>query len=190
MTVAAFIASIGSVQTGSRLTWSFARDDAIILSQYIKRTNDKLGVPVWALLFNAFWLLVIGCVYLVSSTGKLSCPNFIAYTAAAPEREKLYSLYQAFNVFIGTAMLTELISFTFPAALLMYQGRDPKYLPRKSPFNLGKFGWLVNALVVGWTAFALVIFSFPVSRPVTAGSMSKLICYLRMREVKLIYWLC
>ena len=83
-------------------------------------------------------------------------------------------LAKAFNVFIGTAALTELISFSFPAALLMWQRRDPKYLPAKSPFNLGKFGWLVNATVLAWTAFALVIFSFPVTLPVAAGSMSKL----------------
>lgn len=70
-------------------------------------------------------------------------------------------------------MLTELISFSFPAALLMWQRRDPKFLPRKSPFNLGKFGWLVDAIVVGWTVFALIIFSFPVALPVRAGSMSK-----------------
>lgn len=69
-------------------------------------------------------------------------------------------------------MLTELISFSFPAALLMWQGRNQKYLPTKSPFNLGKFGWLVNGLVVAWTAFALVLFSLPVVLPVTPGSMS------------------
>lgn len=68
--VAAFIASIGSVQTSSRLTWSFARDDAMVFSTYIKRTNDKLGVPVWALLFNGLWLFVLGCIYLVSSSGE------------------------------------------------------------------------------------------------------------------------
>lgn len=70
-------------------------------------------------------------------------------------------------------MLTELISFTFPAVLLMWRGRHAKYLPRKNPFNLGKFGWLANAIVVGWTVFALVVFSFPVARPVTPGSMSE-----------------
>ena len=70
-------------------------------------------------------------------------------------------------------MLTELISFAFPAALLMWRRRDAKYLPEKSPFNLGKFGWLVNTIVIGWTVFALVIFSFPIARPVTPGSMSK-----------------
>lgn len=70
-------------------------------------------------------------------------------------------------------MLVELISFSFPAALLMWQHRDQKYLPTNNPFNLGRFGWLVNGLVVAWTAFALVIFSLPVTLPVKSGSMSQ-----------------
>ena len=69
-------------------------------------------------------------------------------------------------------MLTELMSFSFPTALLMWRRRNQKYLPTKSPFNLGKFGWLVNGLVVAWTAFALVIFTLPVTMPVKSGSMS------------------
>lgn len=70
-------------------------------------------------------------------------------------------------------MLPELISFTFPAALLMWRRRDPRYLPEKSPFNLGRFGWLVNTLVIGWAVFTLVIFSFPTAEPVRPGSMSE-----------------
>lgn len=69
MLMALFITSIGSVQSGSRLTWSFARDDAIIFSAYVKKTHDRLGVPGWALLFNGFWLAVLGCVHLISSSG-------------------------------------------------------------------------------------------------------------------------
>lgn len=41
----------------------------MILAKYIKLTNDHLGVPVWALVFNAFWLLVLGCIYMVSTSG-------------------------------------------------------------------------------------------------------------------------
>ena len=70
-------------------------------------------------------------------------------------------------------MITELISCALPAALLMHRSRDPKYLPKRTRFNLGKFGWLVNAVVVGWAALLIVIFSFPVQKPVTPGSMSK-----------------
>ena len=71
MTLAGFIAAIGSVQTSSRLTWSFARDDALLFSQHLKKMDPKLGVPLWALLFNAFWLFIIGCIYLASSYGKV-----------------------------------------------------------------------------------------------------------------------
>ena len=69
MLMALFITSIGSVQSGSRLTWSFARDDAIFFSTHVKKTQDRLGVPGWALLFNGFWLAVLGCIHLVSSSG-------------------------------------------------------------------------------------------------------------------------
>lgn len=70
MTAVAFVASIGSVRTDSRLTWSLARDDAMPLSRWLKRTNDDIGVSVWALLFNGFWLSIGGCVHLVSSSGE------------------------------------------------------------------------------------------------------------------------
>lgn len=70
MLLALFITSIGSVQSGSLLTWSFARDDAIFLSAYVKRTQNRLGVPGWTILFNGFWLSVLGCVHLVSSSGE------------------------------------------------------------------------------------------------------------------------
>ena len=69
-------------------------------------------------------------------------------------------------------MLTELISFSFPTALLTWRRRNQRYLPTNSAFNLGKFGWLVNGLVVAWTAFALVIFTLPVTMPAKPGTMS------------------
>ena len=177
MTLAGFITAIGSVQTSSRLTWSFARDDALVFSKHIKRMGDRLGVPVWALLFNAFWLFVIGCIFLVSTSGELS-------QARSPHPQWVMLSVLAFTVFIGTAMVTELISFAFPAALLMWRGRASAYLPKNSLFNLGKAGWLVNSLVVGWTFVALVIFSMPVVQPVTAETMSKS-WSLEMRVTKL-----
>ena len=61
---------IGSVLAASRITWSLARDEAIIFSKYIKKIDPKQGVPIWALCFNAFWILAIGCIYLGSTTGK------------------------------------------------------------------------------------------------------------------------
>ena len=62
---------IGVQQTASRLTWSFARDDALIWSDYIKRVDIALKLPVWAMLFNFVWTSMLGCIYLASSTGNV-----------------------------------------------------------------------------------------------------------------------
>jgi len=91
-------------------------------------------------------------------------------------QKELCLFLTAVNVFVGTATLTELISFFFPAALSTWQRRDLKFLPKISLFNLGKSGWPLNRIVVGWTAWTacgLVIFSFPIAWSVTAGSMSE-----------------
>lgn len=58
------------VQTSSRLTWSFARDNAIMYAKTFEKVHPKLEVPVYSLLLNFFLIFICGCVYLASSTGK------------------------------------------------------------------------------------------------------------------------
>lgn len=69
MTSVAFLTLIGSVLAASKITWSLARDEALILSKFVKKIDRKQGVPVLALCFNALWIGIIGCIYLGSSTG-------------------------------------------------------------------------------------------------------------------------
>ena len=57
-------------ETTSRLIWSFARDNGFLFSRFIGEVNPKLDVPVWAILLNGFVVLVAGCIYLASTTGK------------------------------------------------------------------------------------------------------------------------
>ena len=47
---------IGGVSTASRLTWSFARDDALIWSTFVKKIDPKQQIPVNALAYNAVWI--------------------------------------------------------------------------------------------------------------------------------------
>jgi len=61
-------AIIGSQQTSSRLTYSFARDNTLVLSKFIGRIHPTLDVPVWALLANWLVVFVVGCIYLGSTT--------------------------------------------------------------------------------------------------------------------------
>lgn len=58
-------------QTASRLTWSFARDDALFDSHRLARVSPSLGVPVYALVSNGIVVLLVGIVYVASSTGSL-----------------------------------------------------------------------------------------------------------------------
>jgi len=74
---------------------------------------------------------------------------------------------------VGTALLMEQVSFALPAALLMYQCRDARFLPQESHHNMGLAGWTANAVVVAWTSFGLFIYSFPTLRPVMPGNMNE-----------------
>jgi len=70
MICVAFLTLLGSVLAASRITWAFARDEALIFARFIKKIDRKQGVPLYALLFNSFWILALGCIFLASTTGK------------------------------------------------------------------------------------------------------------------------
>jgi choline transport protein len=145
---AAIFALIGAQQTASRLTWSLARDRAIIGSQWLGEIHPMLQVPVWSLIFNFVVMFIIGCIYLGSSS--------------------------AFNAFIGSGLVLQHISYAFPAALLMYRGRSKEWLPASRSFRLPSLmGWMVNAVTIGFALLVLIFYDFPTVLPVTGSSMSK-----------------
>ncbi|CAG8048734.1 unnamed protein product [Penicillium salamii] len=147
---AAVFALIGGQQTASRLTWSLARDHALIGSQWLSKTHPNLDVPVWSLIFNFVVMFIIGCVYLGSSS--------------------------AFNAFIGTGLILQHISYAFPAALLMYRKRSNIWLPRSRSFRLpGPLGWIMNTITICFAVVVLIFYNFPTTLPVTGTSMSMLL---------------
>lgn len=145
--IGAFFAINGCQQTASRLTWSFARDNGILFSRYIKVVDSSLYVPIWALVFNASIVFIIGCIYLASTT--------------------------AFNALIGSGLVLQQLTFAIPAALLMYRGRSSEFLPPSRSFKLGIFGWVSNSVTVAFALLILVFYDFPAVVPVSAGNMSK-----------------
>ena len=145
---AAIFALIGGQQTASRLTWSLARDHALIGSQWLSKTHPKFDVPVWSLLFNFVVMFIIGCVYLGSSS--------------------------AFNAFIGTGLILQHISYAFPAALLLYRKRSNIWLPRSRSFYLpGIVGWIMNIITICFAVAVLIFYNFPTTLSVTGTSMSR-----------------
>lgn len=142
----------GAIQTASRLTWSFARDDAVVLAPYLSRIHPKWGVPVWSLIANSACVFVLGCVYLGSST--------------------------AFNALVSTGIILQQLSFAFPAALMLYR-RATGTLNEVMPFTKIGFrlrfgvGPVANVLTIVMALLALVFYDLPVVLPVTVGNMSK-----------------
>lgn len=134
-------------QATSRLTWAFARDNALLGSRYLGQVHSTLQVPVWALLVDALVIFIIGCIYLGSST--------------------------AFNAFIASGLLLQQCSFAFPAALLLYHRRSESVLPRGRHVRLGIFGWIANIVTVLFAVLTTVVYCFPVVLPATGSSMSE-----------------
>lgn len=141
----------GAIQTASRLTWSFGRDDAVVFAPFLSRIHPRWGVPVWSLIVNSACVFVLGCVYLGSST--------------------------AFNALVSTGIILQQLSFAFPAALMLYRrakGTLEEVMPQaKIGFKL-RFGVgpVANVLTIVMALLALVFYDLPVVLPVTVGNMN------------------
>lgn len=133
-------------QTASRLTWSFARDKALVFSNHIGRIHPGLGVPVWALIANAVVVFVMGCIYLGSTV--------------------------AFNAIVGTCLILMHVTIAIPILFLMASGRDSRFLPEKGHWNMGVAGWLFNFISVIWALIVLVFYCFPATNPTSGSAMN------------------
>ncbi|KAL2833979.1 amino acid/polyamine transporter I [Aspergillus pseudoustus] len=134
-------------QTASRLTWSFARDDALFYSRKLASIHPSLGIPLYALILNGVCVFLVGIVYVCSST--------------------------AFNSFISTTVIVAQISFAIPALLLILRRRAPHYLPTNRPFKVPTIvGYVSNIICIIWAIILTVFFCFPTLLPVTGGNMN------------------
>ncbi|KEF62511.1 uncharacterized protein A1O9_00484 [Exophiala aquamarina CBS 119918] len=135
------------LQTSSRITWSFARDNALTFSKHLVKIHPKLEVPVFSLLLNYAILVVCGCIFLASRT--------------------------AFNAILSSCVVLQQISFIMPAALLIYRRRSSAFLPENRAFRLPSIvGWTANIVVVVLGLIFTVVFCIPPFRPVTPSSMN------------------
>lgn len=127
----------------SRLCWSFARDNGLPGSKYLAQVNSKLDVPIWAHTVSCIIVAILGCLYLGS--------------------------YTAFNSMVTACIVLLYISYAVPVACLLIRGRASI---NHGPFWLGNFGLAANYVLLAWTLFALVMYSFPAVMPVAPGNMN------------------
>lgn len=59
------------------------------------------------------------------------------------------------------------ISYAIPVVCLLIRGRDNIV---HGPFWMGPIGLFSNIVLLAWTAFTLIMYSFPSVRPVLPGS--------------------
>jgi choline transport protein len=73
-----------------------------------------------------------------------------------------------------TSMITACIvllylSYSIPVVCLLIRGRNNI---RHGPFWLGPIGLVANIVLLAWTLFTLIMYSFPYAKPVAAGNMN------------------
>ncbi|CDR42874.1 CYFA0S10e03334g1_1 [Cyberlindnera fabianii] len=144
----------------ARLCWSFSRDRGLPGSRYWSVVNESTRLPVNAHLMSCFWCAVIGCIYMGSTT--------------------------AYNAMVVGCITFLLLSYAIPIVCLLVRGRSTL---KHGPFWLGPIGLAANLIVLAWTVFAVVFFSFPMSMPVAADSMNYASVVLAAFTIySIVYW--
>jgi choline transport protein len=125
----------------SRLCWSFARDGGLPGSKFLSHVDRRVDVPLRAHIASCFIVCILGLLYLGS--------------------------YTAFNSMVTACIVLLYISYAIPVVCLLIKGRNNI---RHGPFWLGPVGLFSNIVLLLWTCFTLIMYSFPPVRPVVAGS--------------------
>ncbi|GAB7352953.1 hypothetical protein MBLNU459_g3527t1 [Dothideomycetes sp. NU459] len=138
-----FFAGIGALTAASRCTYAFARDGALPGSSLWARVDQRLGIPLWALVLSTVVDCLLGLIYFGSTA--------------------------AFNSFTGAATICLSTSYGLPILVSVLRGRRAV---KHSTFSLGRFGFAINIITLCWITLSVVLFCMPVSLPVTPQSMN------------------
>jgi len=109
----------------------------------LAKVDSKLDVPIWAHTVSCVLVAILGCLYLGS--------------------------YTAFNSMVTACIVLLYISYAIPVVCLLIRGRGSI---NHGPFWLGRFGLMANYVLLAWTVFTLVMYSFPAVMPVAPGNMN------------------
>ncbi|KAF8472577.1 choline transporter [Kalaharituber pfeilii] len=144
----------------ARLCWSFARDRGLPGSRYWSRVDKRMGIPFLAHTMSCTLVAILGALYIGSGT--------------------------AFNSMVTACIVLLYISYAIPVICLLIKGRNNI---KHGPFWLGKFGLFTNIVLLSWTLFTLVMYSFPFVKPVQPDNMNYVsVVYVGVFGFVLIYW--
>lgn len=136
--------SISITVAASRCTWAFARDNAIPMARLWSKVDARHGTPIWALVLTTVIQMLLGVIYLGSSS--------------------------AFLAFVSVGVISLAVSYGIPIFISVFHRRKDVNGAR---WTMGrKVGWVVNIVALAWIMFETVLFSMPTVLPVTASSMN------------------
>lgn len=140
--VAIFFCGMSSVTSNSRMAYAFSRDGAMPFSSVWHKVN-KQEVPI-----NAVWMSA-----------------FISFCMALTSLGSLV----AFEAMVSIATIGLYIAYALPIFFRVTLARK-RFTP--GPFNLGRFGTLVGWIAVLWVVTIAVLFSLPVSYPISVETLN------------------
>ncbi|KAK7269812.1 hypothetical protein RIF29_22564 [Crotalaria pallida] len=139
---AIFFCGMSSITSNSRMVYAFSRDGAMPLSSLWHKVN-KQEVPI-----NAVWLsVVISFCMALTSLGSIV----------------------AFEAMVSIATIGLYIAYALPIFFRVTLARN-HFVP--GPFNLGCYSIIVGWIAVLWVVTISVLFSLPVSYPITIEKLN------------------
>lgn len=147
----AMAANAAGTTSTSRTAWAFARDGGLPASRFFSVINPTLKVPVRMVLTVTLLQMLLGLIYLGSTT--------------------------AFNAVLSMAILGMYASYFSPIVFMFIYGRRSS-APVIRGLNSGMFslgprsGPVVNVIAMMWLVLAMVFSTFPTVEPVTPYNMN------------------
>ncbi|KGO43031.1 Amino acid/polyamine transporter I [Penicillium expansum] len=139
----ALFCSISITTTAGRCTWAFSRDNAIPFSHLWSSTvRDS---PLAALCLVTAVEMLLGLTYLGSSS--------------------------AFTAFASVGVIALAVAYAIPIAISLFVDRRLEISQSRWKLN-PLIGKTANVLALLWIAFQVVLFSMPVTLPVTSETMT------------------
>ncbi|KAK3724484.1 polyamine transporter tpo5 [Vermiconidia calcicola] len=139
-----FMTGASAMLANARMTYAFARDEALPFSSFWSKINPITGTPV-----NAVWFVAVFC----------GCLNLIGLGSTQ-------TIYAIFNL---CAPCLDLSYIAVIFAHLVYSGKV-QFI--EGPFTLGRLSKPMNVLAISWVLFISVVLFFPTLKPVTATNMN------------------
>ena len=132
------------VTAASRQIWAFARDDGLPMSRFFKIVNQKMKVPLRAILLACAAALLLGCLCLAGST--------------------------ASSALFSMSVLGNYFAWCTPILLRLTSGKE-KFV-RGSFYTGDLFSKIIGWTACAWGTFIMILVCFPSSKVVDKTTMS------------------